>query len=286
MKIVVLGSRGLLGQALCRTLTGNAIGLDRVSLDITHGSAVRNRLMSLVPDLVINAAGWTDVDAAEANPAAAHAINAEAVRHLALVCRDAGAALLHFSTDHVFDGERTPRLPYHESDRASPINVYGRTKLLGEDYIREILPRHFIIRTCGLYGARSGGHGKRSFVEAIAAKARRGERLKVVADQECTPTSVDDLAQAVKRLLESHAYGLYHLTNASECTWFEFAETVLRLLRFPADLSPISTAAYATAAKRPAYSVLDCDKWVHSGFKPLRPWQAALEEHLRTIEKG
>ncbi len=284
MKIVILGSRGLLGRALSRTLVGEVVTFDRASLDITDADAVRSQFAQLRPDLIVNAAGWTDVDGAEANPDLAHAANAEAVRNLAITCSEIDATLLHFSTDYVFGGDSTRQTPYRESDAPAPINTYGHSKLLGENIIREHCPKHFILRTCGLYGDESGTKGKRNFVDAILAKALRGEPLRVVADQFCTPTLVADLARAASQVTTARAYGLYHMTNAGACSWFEFAEEILRLRKIAAKISPVSTAEYAARACRPAYSVLDCDKWRESGFEPLRPWRDALGEHLEKYE--
>lgn len=274
MKIIVLGAGGQLGRRLCLALPGEIVGLTRADADLTNPQQVRSTLERHRPEMVVNAAGFTAVDRAEAEPDAALAVNAEGVRNLALLCRDFACPLIHFSTNFVFGADAGRAAPYAETDAPGPINVYGKSKLLGEEHIRRLWPRHFIVRTTGLYGV-----GK-NFVEAMLRQADAGTPIRVVGDQVCTPTSVMDLATGVRALLQSQAYGLYHLTNAGACSWHEFAQAIFELTGRPAALEPIRSDEYAALARRPRYSVLANARWIASGFTPLRPWREALAHYL------
>jgi dTDP-4-dehydrorhamnose reductase len=235
----------------------------------------------LRPTVVINCAAYNHVDKAEAEPAAALSVNAWAVRDLALICRDLNCTLVHFSTNYVFGQETDRQQPYGEDDPPGPINRYGASKLEGEEMLRELWPKHFIVRTCGLYGATTGATGRVNFVDTILRKAAQREVLRVVNDQVCTPTAAADLAEAVGQLLTSEQYGLYHVTSGGACTWFEFAQRILATVQSDVRIMPISSHEYPLAAPRPRYSVLDQVRWLQQGFRPLRPWQEALDAYLR-----
>jgi dTDP-4-dehydrorhamnose reductase len=275
MRIVVLGAVGQLGQALCRALPGDVIALTRADVDVTDTASLRQALTSAAPAAVINATGYTHVDRAEAEPHAAFAANSLAVREMALLCRDLDAVLVHLSTNYVFGFDALRDSPYDEDDTPGPVSVYGASKLAGEQFVRALWPKHFILRTSGLYGSTSGG-GRGNFVDAMLRQARAGDPVRVVADQLCTPTSIDDVADAVNESLRSKLWGLYHVTNAGACTWHEFAEAIFEMSGLSVDLVPISTLELGAAAKRPRYSVLSNRRWLNAGFAPLRPWRDAL----------
>lgn len=279
MNIVVLGGAGQLGQALTRALPGNVMVPARVAADLTQPATLRQTLAALRPNCVINAAGFTQVDRAESEPALAFAVNALAVRDLALICRDLDAVLVHFSTNHVFGVERLRDAPYDEEDAPGPVNVYGASKLAGEHFVRSLWPRHFVLRSAGLYG--HGGAGRENFVQAMLRQARAGTPVRVVADQICTPTAADDLAQAVRELLDADAYGLYHVTNGGACSWHEFAAAIFAVAGLTPTLERIKSVDYGAAAERPGFSVLSNHRWINAGFAPLRPWREALAEYLR-----
>jgi dTDP-4-dehydrorhamnose reductase len=280
MKTLVLGAAGQLGRHLCVSLPGEIVGLARADADLTKPLQLRAAFERHRPHVVVNAAGFTQVDRAEDEPAAALAVNAHALRDLAILCRDFDCTLIHFSTNYVFGADAKHATPYAETDVPGPINVYGKTKLLGENTVREIWPRHFILRTCGLYGTPGAGSRRTNFVETMLRRAEARTPIRVVSDQVCTPTSVADLADAARQLLESPAYGLYHLTNAGACTWHEFAQAIFALTGRSASLEPIASDAYAALAPRPRYSILSNACWMEAGFTPLRPWREALAHYL------
>jgi dTDP-4-dehydrorhamnose reductase len=286
LKYAVLGAAGQLGRDFCPRLAGEVVPLTRADADLAQRGSLRNLLNSLRPDIVINCAAYNLVDRAEDEPDAAFAVNAWAVRELAAACNERGAVLVHFSTDHVFGLDAERRAPYAEDDAPGPVSVYGLSKLSGEYLVRVLCPRHFVVRTCGLYGARGSGGKGGNFVETMLRLAGERRSLRVVSDQVCTPTSTVDLASAVVSLLETGTYGLYHVTNAGACSWHEFARTIFELEGLDVNLTAIGTAAFGAKAQRPAYSVLDAAAYRKLGLPALRPWQEALaayltERHLR-----
>jgi dTDP-4-dehydrorhamnose reductase len=280
VKAVILGARGQLGQEVCRAWPGEVIGLGRPEADLTRPESLAAALSAHRPDVVVNCAAYNFVDRAEDDPQAAFDVNAVGARALALRCRDLGCALMHFGTDYVFGLDEARRAAYAESDAPGPVNTYGVSKLAGEYHIRAICPRHFIIRTCGLYGRQGQGGKGGNFVEAILRRAAAGGPLRVVDDQECTPTVTTDLARAAAALAATDAYGLYHVTNSGSCTWFEMARTMLSLRGMQAPLEPISSAEYGAKARRPRFSVLSGAKYAGLALLPMRPWQEALREYL------
>ena len=275
MRIVVTGARGQLGVELVRALQacGEVIGCDLPEWDIT-GANCTDRVAALQPVWVVHAAAVTDVDGCERQPEVAMAVNAEGTRRVAEGCRRAGAGLLYLSTDYVFDGRKGA--PYVEGDPTGPLNAYGCSKLEGEAAVRCVAPRWMIVRTAWLYG-RQG----KNFVKTICEKAAGGEPLRVVDDQVGSPTYATDLAEAIARLVSLGQSGTYHVTNGGACSWYEFAQEILRLAGFgPVPLSPISSGELDRPARRPAYSVLANAAWQAAGLPPLRPWPEALAAML------
>jgi dTDP-4-dehydrorhamnose reductase len=281
MKYAVLGAGGQLGRDLCPRLTGEVIPLGRDLADLTKPEVVRSTLIGLRPDVVVNCAAYNFVDRAEGEPEAAFAVNAWGVRLLAAVCHELNCVLMHFSTDYVFGLEGDRRTPYSECDAPGPVSVYGLSKLAGEYCVRALCPRHFIVRTCGLYGVwGSGGKGD-NFVEKILRAAGQGKPLRVVNDQVCTPSYTAEVAAAAISLMNAERFGVYHLTNAGACSWHEFAASILEQAGISADLTPIPSREYPTPARRPAYSVLASAGFEALGLPPLRPWREALGAYLR-----
>lgn len=286
--VVIIGAKGQLGSDLQRTLRGFRVtGLAHRDLDVCDAVRRSGLLGELRPDVVINTSAFLQVDACEDAPEAAFAVNAIAPFGLARLAAELDFTLVHFSSDYVFDG-RAAR-PYTEDDAPNPLNVYGTSKLAGEFLVRSACPRHFVLRTTGLYG-RAGARSKGgNFVDKVVHLAREERPVRVVADQVLTPTATADLARAIGALLEREAsdaveYGVYHVTNSGHCSWYEFAEAIFVSCGMQVDLSPITSIEAAARAKRPAYSVLDHRRWTEAGFAELRPWREALTEYLR--EKG
>ncbi|MBC8117379.1 MAG: dTDP-4-dehydrorhamnose reductase, partial [Candidatus Saccharimonas sp.] len=231
------------------------------------------------PTHVINCAAYNLVDKAEDEPEAAHRVNSIGPRNLAEWCAARGAVLMHISTDYVFGADRTRQMPLGEADPTGPVSVYGQSKLEGELAVRSLCPRHFVVRTCGLYGHRAA-RDKGNFVETMLRLGRERPELRIVGDQRCTPTSTADLARALVSLLQTDAFGLYHATNTGDCSWFEFACEIFRLANIPVKTTPMTAAEYGAKARRPDYSVLDCSKLANVLDRPMPSWQDALARYL------
>jgi dTDP-4-dehydrorhamnose reductase len=279
---VIIGSIGQLGTDLTPALAGFRVsGLTHADLDVTDAERTRAVLGGLRPDVVINTSAFHKVDLCEDEPVASFAVNATAAYSLARLAAELDYTLVHFSTDYVFSG--ASRIPYRESDVAAPVSVYGASKLAGENLVRAYAPRHYVVRTTGLYGV-AGASGKGgNFVETMLRLGKAGA-VRVVDDQVMTPTATADLAAAVAALLRREPdvpYGLYHVTSGGQCSWYHFARTIFELAGLRVDLSPITTAESGSKARRPAFSVLDHGKWMAAGFAELRPWPEALGDYLR-----
>lgn len=255
---MILGAFGMLGRDLQRAFPSAELrGHD---LDITDTNKISGAIRDLNPTLVINTAAYTDVDGCEDHRAQAFAVNGEALVPLARVCQKTGACLIHYSSDYVFDGKKTS---YRETDTPHPINVYGKSKLLGEKNIRENMEDYRIIRTSWTFGT----HGK-NFVETMIRLSHEMPQVRVVNDQFGKPTYTADLAQKTQEIA-GLAPGTYHITNEGICSWFEFARAIIP------NVVSCTTAEYPRKAKRPAYSVLE-----NSKTTPMRPWKDALGAYL------
>jgi dTDP-4-dehydrorhamnose reductase len=288
-RILLTGANGQLGTDLRRALPAAAlIPLTRADLDITDQEAVERALAAHAPAWVVNTAAFHRVDDIETKDAPrAFAVNEVAVGHLARACAHRGVRLLHLSTDYVFGGGRhgDPPRPYTEEAPPAPLSAYGASKLAGEHRVRDASPHHVVVRSSGLYGvAGSSGKGG-NFVETMLRLAHRGAAIKVVNDQVLGPTYTDDLAEAIARLLAVNPPGgIYHLTNAGACSWFEFAGRIFELCGLTPDLKPTTSDEYQAPARRPRYSVLANARAGALRLPPLRPWPEALEAYLRATK--
>ncbi len=274
---LITGGGGMLGTDLREALEARGdtvVAKSRAELDVTNARLVQQCVTEAGPDVIVNCAAWTRVDAAEANEAAAAAINGGAVELLAGAANDAGALLVQISTDFVFDGNK--RAPYEPDDPTNPLSAYGRTKLLGEIAAAHAT-RHLILRTSWLFGV----HGN-NFVEAMKRQLAKGvDPLRVVADQRGRPTFTPHLAEAVLRLVDAGAEGTVHYADSGETTWFAFACAIVATLDSPARVEAIATADYPTPATRPAYSVLSTERYTQlTGAEP-ESWREGLQDYLR-----
>ena len=279
MRIAVIGAFGQLGSDLVPLLGSQVLSLGHTDIEITDPASIASVLNAAVPTHIINCAAYNLVDRAEDEPEVAHRVNGLGPSHLANWCAAHEATLLHVSTDYVFGADATRCTPLDETAPTGPVSVYGSSKLAGELAVRSLCPRHFIVRTCGLYGQRAA-RGKGNFVETMLRLGRERPELRIVADQRCTPTSTADLAAALASLIETDAFGTYHATNAGDCSWFEFASEIFRLANLAVKVTPSTAAEYAAKARRPDYSVLDCAKLTDVLGRPLPPWQAALARYI------
>jgi dTDP-4-dehydrorhamnose reductase len=275
-RLLITGAGGQLGQALARRRP-DAAALARADLDVADFAATRRALRDLRPAVVLNTAAFTDVERCEQEPDLAYIGNCLAPQNLAVACAEIGAALVHVSTNCVFDGQATT--PYREHDRPSPISVYGQTKLAGEEAIRAVLPQHYIVRTSWLFG-----HGRRNFVRTVLRLADERGELAMVVDEVACPTYAEDLAEALLALAASGRYGTYHLTNAGACSRHDFACRILALSgRAHVPVRPIALAAYRRLAAPPPYSALDNVLAARALGIALRPWEDALRDYLAAI---
>jgi dTDP-4-dehydrorhamnose reductase len=269
---LVVGAAGQLGTDLVRLLPDNrAVGVDLPEIDITEPASVAATVKSVRPSVIVNAAAYTAVDAAESDPDAAWAVNAVGPALLAEASAEIGAALVHISTDYVFGGDGAE--PYGVDAPTEPRTVYGRTKLAGEQRVRDLLTEHYLVRTAWLYGATGT-----NFVKTMARLERERDTIQVVSDQHGSPTWSTDLARGLLSLVGSGVpYGTYHCTNGGATTWYGFARAVFEELGADQDrVRPCSTGQYPRPAPRPAYSVLSDRTWRAANLAPLPPWREAL----------
>lgn len=278
--IVVVGATGMLGRAFQALLAREGLAfraVDVPEIDLTDPASVAGCLVDGVRT-VINCAAFTDVDGAETREDLARAINGEGVAVLARRCRDLGATLVHYSSDYVFEGHA--ERPYAVDHPRAPLNAYGRSKAQGEQALEQSGCRHLLLRTSWLYAP----WGK-NFVLTIRERARTTDSLKVVSDQVGRPTSAEYLAERSLALLRVGGEGAFHVTDGGECSWFEFARSIVQLTSAHCRVDPCSTAEFPRRAVRPAYSVLDLRR-TEALIGPSRPWQENLADVLRAVESG
>ncbi|MCP3952560.1 MAG: dTDP-4-dehydrorhamnose reductase [Desulfobacterales bacterium] len=293
MRILLTGAKGQLGWEILRQAPDHAcdcVGIDIEEADLTDPDQVDRVISATRPDLLIHAAAYTRVDAAQTDKQAAFAVNRDAAGHLAAACDEVHIPMVHISTDFVFDGKKVE--PYLENDPVAPLSIYGQSKAAGEEAVRQTLDRHLIIRTAWLYGI----HGS-NFVKSMLRLVRENQALRVVSDQIGCPTFAADIAGALLTLcgriqIQSQVpWGTYHLCGRGAVSWHGFAQNIMqiahRLNMLPVvNVTPISTAEYPTAAPRPAFSVMSCEK-IQARFGIVAPpWQTSLENMLKRLSKS
>jgi dTDP-4-dehydrorhamnose reductase len=282
VKIAVVGARGQLGAAIVHELQGahEVFAFSRAALDASDDDAVGDAMDRVRPQAIVNAAAWTDVDKAEDHPVDALNANAFAVRALTRAAQRHDAALVHYSSDFVFDGSAS--IPYTEEDRPNPRSVYAASKLLGEWFALEA-PRAYVLRVESLFGRAPDGPESRGSVAGILNTLLAGGSPKVFADRTISPTYLLDAARATRQMLEMGApAGLYHCVNAGSCTWLEFGEELARQLGMKPALTPVRLSEMTLRAQRPMYCALANAKLLSLGID-MAPWQDALRRYLRTL---
>ena len=276
-RVLVAGSWGQLGSELVRLLGKHAVGLDLPEFDITDRGVVRAAFEVHRPDVVINAAAFTQVDLAEAEPERCRMVNVQGVENLVDACNRFGASIVQISTDYVFDGGQTE--PYRESDRVNPLNTYGKTKLEAEELVAGY-DRHLIVRTAGLFGV-GGVSASRNFVDTMVRLGREGADLRVVSDQVSSFTYAHDLAQGITALVGVGETGLFHLVNPGSASWYEFAAEIFRRMGLSPVIEAVTAAEYGSRAARPRFSVLSTAKYeAVRGHFPMRRWETALSAYV------
>jgi len=279
MKILVTGAKGQLGADVLLALTSRNIeckGVDLADFDITNKEIVFSNLKEYVPTAVIHCAAYTVVDKAEDEPELCFAVNAMGTENIAQACREINATLLYISTDYVFDGKNDA--PYEVDAPANPLSVYGKSKLAGEEAVRQIVDKHFIIRTSWVFGQ----HGN-NFVKTMLKLAESKDEINVVCDQIGSPTYTADLAILLCDMVSSDKYGTYHATNEGFCSWADFASEILKQSGHLCRVNPIPNIHYPTKAERPINSRLSKSNLDEMGFKKLPAWQTAIVNYLSKI---
>lgn len=292
MKLLITGGKGQLGSQIKSIINRNSsdIGeldeiykdcecrfIDYDELDITNYNEVISYVGSFKPDVIINCAAYTNVDRCESDNDMAFKVNAIGPRNLAAASEKYGIKLLHVSTDYVFNGEGN--IPFREYDLPEPVSIYGKTKLLGEQYVRENCSRYFIVRTAWLYGE----WGK-NFVYTIIKAAKEKGHLEVVDDQRGNPTYAEDLAYHILKIVLTDEYGIYHCTGTGECSWYDFACKIIEYAGIDCTVAPISSDKLNRAAKRPSYSSLDNMMLRCTIGDEMRPWQEALQSFIKKVD--
>ncbi len=291
MRVAITGCNGQLGMSLVSLLSRHAdvTPLSHSEIEITDLESVDSRLDECRPDIVINTAAYNAVDRAEEELQAAFGVNAAGPMLLSRYCQSRGVTLVHVSTDYVFSGydrsatssPKTRATPYEEEDCPDPPCVYALSKYAGEQLVRKNCERHFVVRTCGLYGHAAVIRDDRgNFVETMLRLGQQRDEIGVVNDQLCTPSFVDDVAEAVAELIKTQKYGTYHVTNSGETTWHGFATEIFRLTNMNVTVNPITTVEFGAAATRPVYSVLDGHRLAEATGKELPHWSDALARYL------
>jgi dTDP-4-dehydrorhamnose reductase len=274
MRVMILGASGLLGRALLREWSGDEIvGLSSRDVDIRDKNRVSQKVQSVGPEWIVLAAAYTDVDGSESNQDRAFAVNRDGAVNVAEAAKGIGAKLLFVSSDYVFDGTKTS--PYEIDDKRNPLGVYGRSKSEAEVRLQQLLPNCCIARTSWLFGT-----GGKCFPDTILKLGATRPTLDVVSDQHGCPTYSADLARAIIRLCRQDAKGTVHVTNAGSCTWFEFAQGIVREAGLTTEVRPISTEQLPRPARRPAYSVLSPTSLDRLGIA-MPGWQDALAGYLK-----
>jgi len=279
MKVVVTGAKGQLGMDVVCILADKGFdvyGFGREEFNITNIEQVKKVISEVKPDVVIHSAAYTKVDLAESEPDQAFLINAYGTRNVAVASEAVGAKLVYISTDYVFEG--TANKPYHEYAQTNPLSIYGKSKLAGEKFVHDFHTKFFIVRTSWVYGK----HGN-NFVKTMLKLAQEREELMVVHDQIGCPTYTVDLANCILELIQTEKYGIYHVSNSGQCSWYEFAKAIFEEAGVQIKVNPCKTQDFPRPAPRPMYSVFDHMALRLNGFEDLRHWKEGLKNFLEDL---
>ncbi|BCD26136.1 NAD(P)-dependent oxidoreductase [Bacillus cereus] len=279
MKVLVTGAKGQLGQDILRLLESQSwevFGFGREELDITDERQVHEKVLSIKPDIIIHTAAYTQVDQAESDEATAFKVNAEGTKYLAQAAEAVGAKFCYVSTDYVFDG--TKDTPYKADDQTNPQTIYGKSKLVGEQYTQEYCSKSYIVRTSWVFGLYGN-----NFVKTMLRLAEEKKELGIVHDQVGSPTYTTDLARFIISLVQTDKYGVYHGSNSGVCSWYEFAKEIFKQSNIEIVVNPLTTENFPRPAARPKYSVLDKGMIEENGFESFQDWKEALKDFLKKL---
>ena len=279
MKVLVTGVKGQLGYDVVKDLKKRGhepIGVDREEMDLMNNDAIREFIMNTRPEAIIHCAAYTAVDKAEEEVEVCYQVNAEATKVIAECAKELDITLIYISTDYVFDG--TKEGEYVETDVPNPINVYGASKLLGEQYVQQLLENYYIVRISWVFGENGN-----NFIKTMRRLGSERDELNIIHDQVGSPTYTADLAPLLVDMMETNKYGIYHTTNEGTCSWFEFANEIFKQSNMEVKTNPITTDQYPTAAKRPMNSRMSKGKLIKNGFNNLPTWQDALGNYIKLI---
>ncbi|HYF84128.1 MAG TPA: dTDP-4-dehydrorhamnose reductase [Clostridia bacterium] len=279
MKVLITGCTGMLGSDLVKACssTHEVVGTCSEDFDITSLKETQDYIKHIKPDVIIHSAAFTDVDGCESNIDKAFVINALGTRNIALAANEVNASVAYISTDYVYDG--TKDSPYFEYDTVNPLSIYGKSKLEGENFIKSLKGRFYIIRTSWLFG----NNGK-NFVKTMLELSKTKDTLNIVNDQIGSPTYTPDLAEAINELIMSERYGIYHITNSGYCSWFDFAREIFKFAGIDhMNLEAITTETLGRPAPRPRNSRLEKFYWKLNGFEELRSYKEAVAEYITKL---
>lgn len=277
MKVLVTGINGQLGYYVSKELDKRgyiSVGVDKEKMDLTDLSSINNFIKDSEVDVVIHCAAYTSVDKAEEDKELCEIVNGLSVKEIVNTCKELDIPLVYISTDYVFDG--TKEGEYVETDLVNPINVYGRTKLMGEEFVKEVLDKYFIVRISWVFGENGN-----NFIDTMLRLSKEHKELNIINDQVGSPTYTKDLAPLLVDMIQTDKYGVYQATNEGFCSWYEFAKEIFKVKNIDIKVNEITTDKYKTKAKRPLNSKMSKNKLEQNGFKRLRPWQEALRDYLK-----
>ena len=276
MKILVTGVKGQLGYDVVKALESRGyqpVGVDREEMDLMNNNMIQNFIMNLKPEAIIHCAAYTAVDQAEEEVEICYQINAEAVKVIAECAKTLDIPMIYISTDYVFDGTKASE--YVETDIPNPINVYGASKLKGEQYVQQLLEKFYIVRISWVFGINGN-----NFIKTMQRLGNEQDQLNIIHDQVGSPTYTAHLAPLLVDMIETDQYGIYHATNEEYCSWYEFADEIFKQSQLDVTLHPITTDQYKTKAKRPLNSQMSKQKLSDYGFHRLPTWQEALKNYI------